>query len=102
MKATGIVRKIDELGRITLPIELRRTYGIEVGTPVEIYATGEGIVIRPYQEPNSKLREQLQLELEAAVGIERAKALMVKIAAISNHARNDETPGAATPRESDV
>ena len=37
MKATGITRKIDELGRIVLPKELRKTLGIEPGTPIEIY-----------------------------------------------------------------
>lgn len=37
MKSTGIVRKVDELGRIVLPIELRRTMGIEVKDALEIY-----------------------------------------------------------------
>ena len=36
MKATGIVRKVDELGRIVLPIELRRTLDIEIKDPLEI------------------------------------------------------------------
>ena len=37
MKSTGIVRKVDELGRVVLPIELRRTLGIEEKDPLEIY-----------------------------------------------------------------
>ena len=37
MKSTGIVRKVDELGRIVLPIELRRTMGIDVKDSLEIY-----------------------------------------------------------------
>lgn len=48
MKATGIVRKVDELGRIVLPIELRRTLGIEVRDPIEIYVDGEKILLKKY------------------------------------------------------
>lgn len=49
MKPTGIVRKVDELGRVVLPMELRRTMDIEIGTPMEIYTDGENIVIKKYQ-----------------------------------------------------
>lgn len=48
MKATGIVRKVDELGRVVLPIELRRTLGIEVRDPLEIYVDSEGIMLKKY------------------------------------------------------
>ena len=49
MKATGIVRKVDELGRIVLPIELRRTLGIEIKDPIEIYVDGEFILLKKYE-----------------------------------------------------
>lgn len=49
MKATGIVRKVDELGRITLPIELRRTLNIDIKDPVEIFIEGEQIVLKKYE-----------------------------------------------------
>ena len=49
MKATGIVRKIDELGRVVLPIELRRTMNLEVRDPVEIFLDGDSIVLRKYE-----------------------------------------------------
>lgn len=49
MKSTGIVRKVDELGRVVLPIELRRTLGIEEKDPLEIYMDGPSIVLRKYQ-----------------------------------------------------
>ncbi|MDD6310582.1 MAG: AbrB/MazE/SpoVT family DNA-binding domain-containing protein [Firmicutes bacterium] len=49
MKATGIVRKVDELGRIVLPIELRRTLNIEIKDPLEIYVDGESIMLRKYE-----------------------------------------------------
>lgn len=48
MKATGIVRKVDVLGRLVLPIELRRTLGIEVRDPLEIFVDGEDIILRKY------------------------------------------------------
>jgi len=49
MKATGIVRKVDELGRLVLPIEMRRTLGLNEKDPVEIFVEGESIVLRKYQ-----------------------------------------------------
>lgn len=49
MKSTGIVRKVDELGRIVLPVELRRTLGIEEKDRIEIFVDGEFISLRKYQ-----------------------------------------------------
>lgn len=49
MKATGIVRKVDELGRVVLPIELRRTLDIEIKDSLEIYVENDGIVLKKYQ-----------------------------------------------------
>ncbi len=49
MKSTGIVRKVDELGRIVLPIELRRTFGIAEKDALEIYVDGENIILRKYE-----------------------------------------------------
>ena len=48
MKSTGIVRKVDELGRIVLPIELRRTLDIGEKDALEIYVDGETIVLKKY------------------------------------------------------
>lgn len=48
MKATGIVRKVDELGRIVIPMELRRTIGIGEKDPLEIFVNGEQIILRKY------------------------------------------------------
>ena len=48
MKATGIVRKVDELGRIVLPKELRTVLDIDIKDPVEIYTEGEYIVLKKY------------------------------------------------------
>jgi transcriptional pleiotropic regulator of transition state genes len=48
MKSTGIVRKVDELGRVVIPIELRRTLEIEEKDPLEIYVDGDQIILRKY------------------------------------------------------
>ena len=49
MKSIGIVRKVDELGRIVLPIELRRTLDIAEKDPLEIYVDGSTIVLKKYR-----------------------------------------------------
>jgi len=49
MKSTGIVRKVDELGRVVIPIELRRTLDIEEKDAMEIYVDGDRIVLRKYE-----------------------------------------------------
>jgi transcriptional pleiotropic regulator of transition state genes len=48
LKSTGIVRKVDELGRIVLPIELRHTLDIEPRDSLEIYVDGNTILLRKY------------------------------------------------------
>ena len=49
MKSTGIVRKVDELGRIVLPIELRRTLDIDVKDALEIYVDGNQTILKKYE-----------------------------------------------------
>lgn len=49
MKSTGIVRKVDELGRIVLPIELRRTLDIAERDSLEIYVDGSTIILKKYE-----------------------------------------------------
>ncbi len=49
MKSTGIVRKVDELGRIVLPIELRRTLNIDIKDSIEIYVDNSSIVLKKYE-----------------------------------------------------
>ncbi|MDR3050958.1 MAG: AbrB/MazE/SpoVT family DNA-binding domain-containing protein [Oscillospiraceae bacterium] len=48
MKSTGIVRKLDELGRIVVPIELRRTMDIAIKDTLEIFVEGDQIVLKKY------------------------------------------------------
>ncbi len=49
MKATGIVRRVDQLGRIVLPVELRRTLDIEERDALEIFVDGDSIVLCKYE-----------------------------------------------------
>lgn len=49
MKSTGIVRKVDGLGRVVIPMELRRTLDIEEKDSLEIYVDGDRIVLRKYE-----------------------------------------------------
>jgi len=49
MKSTGIVRKVDELGRVVIPIELRKTLGIDVKDSLEIFVDQEKIILRKYE-----------------------------------------------------
>lgn len=51
MKSTGMIRQLDSLGRVVLPIELRRTLGINTKDMLEIYVEGNSVILRKY-EPN--------------------------------------------------
>ena len=50
MKSTGIVRRIDELGRVVLPVELRRSMGIEVRDSIEIFVEGDSIILKKFSQ----------------------------------------------------
>ena len=56
MKATGIVRRIDDLGRVVIPKEIRRTLAIREGDPLEIYTTDCGVLFRKYEQPTETKR----------------------------------------------
>lgn len=49
MKSTGIVRKIDDLGRMVIPIELRKTMNINKKDPMEIFVDGDEIILSKYE-----------------------------------------------------
>ena len=50
LKATGLVRKVDDLGRIVLPMELRRIYHIDCKDPIEIYTDDDKIILKKYSK----------------------------------------------------
>ncbi|WP_024833805.1 AbrB/MazE/SpoVT family DNA-binding domain-containing protein [Ruminiclostridium josui] len=49
MKSTGIVRKVDNLGRVVLPVEIRRTMGIDLKDPIEVFVDGQSIILKKYE-----------------------------------------------------
>ncbi|UOQ49686.1 AbrB/MazE/SpoVT family DNA-binding domain-containing protein [Gracilibacillus caseinilyticus] len=53
MKSTGIVRKIDELGRVVLPKELRKSLNIQEKDPIEIFVDQERIILRKYSSASA-------------------------------------------------
>lgn len=61
MKSTGIVRRLDELGRITLPIELRRTLNVEERDPLEIYVEEDKIILTKYEPADIFTGERSEL-----------------------------------------
>ncbi len=63
MKATGMTRKVDELGRIVIPKEIRRNLGIEEKDSLEIFTEGSNLILRKY-EPVSENKIRTQVELE--------------------------------------
>ena len=64
MKALGIVRKIDELGRIVIPKEVRKAHGWGTGQPMEMFVEGERVIMQPYGREREK--EELITKLKAA------------------------------------
>lgn len=50
MKSTGIVRKIDELGRIVIPVEIRNDLNISIKDPIEIYTQGSSIIFKKHED----------------------------------------------------
>lgn len=52
MKSTGIVRRIDDLGRVVIPKELRRTRGIKTGDPMEVFVTEDAIALKKFHDPD--------------------------------------------------
>ena len=75
MKSTGIVRKVDELGRVVLPIELRRNMGIEIKDSLEIFVEENTIILKKY-EPDlidykgKKVSKQSILEMAKLAGLD--------------------------------
>ena len=57
MKATGIVRRIDDLGRVVIPKEIRRTLRIREGEPLEIFTDADGEVIFKKYSPINELSD---------------------------------------------
>ena len=82
MKATGIVRRIDDLGRVVVPKEIRRTLRIREGDPLEIYTDREGgIVLRKY----SPIGELSQFSKQYAEALAQNTGYIVSITDRDQH-----------------
>ncbi len=83
MKSTGIVRRLDELGRITLPIELRRTLGVGEREPLEIYVEEDRIILQKYEPADIFNGEKNDLIEYCGKSVSKASVIeMAKIAGI--------------------
>ena len=92
MKATGIVRRIDDLGRVVIPKEIRRTLRLREGTPLEIFTDREGeIILKKY----SPMVELTAFAGQYAEAMAQATGLMVcitdrdQIIAVSGGSKKD-------------
>ena len=64
MKATGIVRRFDDLGRVVIPKEIRRTMRIREGDPLEIYTSNDGeVIFKKYSAISEMSEMQLRLQI---------------------------------------
>lgn len=72
MKATGIVRRIDDLGRVVIPKEIRRTLRIREGDPLEIYTDREGQIILKKYSPLGEMGNFAQTYVESLAQISRS------------------------------
>jgi len=107
VKETGIIRKIDELGRIVLPKEIRRSLGIKDGEDLEIFVNHDGIYLQkhsrilPYEELVSKLCEYTKDEMKLNIFItDRDKVVASSINELLNHALNYKLTKLLEERES--
>ena len=92
MKATGIVRRIDDLGRVVVPKEIRRTLGIREGTPLEIFTGQDGEVILKKYSPLGEIYTFAQNYAESlaqASGMLSCITDMEKVIAASGTGRKD-------------
>ncbi|MGL4736697.1 MAG: AbrB/MazE/SpoVT family DNA-binding domain-containing protein [Cellulosilyticaceae bacterium] len=78
MKSTGIVRKVDELGRVVLPIELRRNFQINEKDSLEIFVDDEKIILKKYEPADiftGSMEDLIEFE-----GKKVSKASIIKMA----------------------
>lgn len=74
MRATGIIRRIDDLGRIVLPREIRKEMGLSDGAPMELFIEKEGILLVPYySSAECKIQALAQTILNEADELENEK-----------------------------
>jgi len=100
MKATGIVRRIDDLGRVVIPKEIRRTLRIREGDPLEIFTDREGEIILKKYSPIGELTEFAGEYVESLFETTRHTAIITDrdgVIAVSGSAKKDYTEKRLSP-----
>jgi len=82
MKATGIVRKLDDLGRIVVPIEIRNVLKMKNGDPLEIFTEGENLILRKYT-PGCNCCKNMEVT-ETVLGVPLCKDCLDEFAKVAN------------------
>jgi len=99
MRSTGIVRKVDKLGRVVLPMELRRTMDIQEGQPMEIFTDDDGkIVLRKY-EPDCLFCHSSADNLMTFNGIKFCASCLRKLLYAYNNTMNKDDVSEFVPDE---
>jgi transcriptional pleiotropic regulator of transition state genes len=87
MKSTGIVRRIDDLGRVVIPKELRRTLGVASLDPLEIFVDGDKIILKKYN-PGCTLCDSLE-NIDYIGGKPICRACVIRIIKLQPEANAD-------------
>lgn len=90
MRATGIVRRVDELGRIVIPKEIRKNLHIKDGDPLEMYIDNDGLVMKPCHEEHLLSFDRLQSEWESLSVAERQELICEMVNHIDDPIRYEE------------
>lgn len=95
MNGTGIIRRIDDLGRIVIPKEVRRAMRVAEGDPLEIILTDEGIFLRRYDEtrPIMQVVQELHTLITDSNGFNHKKDVLEKLNEIAVLVKDEQREG---------
>lgn len=96
MKATGIVRNIDPLGRIVIPKEIRRTLGIREGDPMEIYIADGSVLFKRYYKNDQWTEKIAQLGnaiiQDTSIKMETRTLIVERLNALMDTFKDEKSP----------
>lgn len=85
MRPTGIVRRVDDLGRVVIPKEIRRTLGIKEGEPLEIYTDEDTVCFKKYQQKDFYEWFENTINEEGSLTTEEKNALKAMLKVIKSN-----------------
>lgn len=93
MKATGIVRRIDGFGRVVIPKEICRTFGIREGDPLEIFTDDDSVIFRCFNDSQPPLEtlQRLREDIRSIDDLQNRSALLKKIAEMDTLLKSEPT-----------